>query len=323
MNPDKTAGIRPLVSIVVPVYNGGRYFEACLESILNQTYQNWECIINNNCSEDDTLATADRFASKDGRFKVFSNDTFLRMIHNWNMGCSRISPESRFLKVLGADDWLFPESIEKMVDVMEKHPNVGICSSYRLNDRVVDMYGLNMWDGNVYKGKDILYRQLTRTMDVTGSNSTVLFSVEHLKKLPHYPVIFTDKTIHEDTELEYELMSISDVGFVFQVLSFTRRHPEAETSTVVYRHNTLLHFNEKVLWDYKGDDKVLNRLYRQARREYANFMFWKTLAFDRETTQWHRQRLERKLTVEEYITGVITKNKISKFSKRIFKKMFG
>ena len=45
---------QPLVSVAIPVYNGGEYFEKCLESVLNQTYQNWECVINNNQSKDNT-----------------------------------------------------------------------------------------------------------------------------------------------------------------------------------------------------------------------------------------------------------------------------
>ncbi|MBG0858930.1 MAG: glycosyltransferase family 2 protein, partial [Bacteroidales bacterium] len=143
MTDSSSAKFKPLVTIAIPVYNGGQYFDKCLESVLNQTYQNWECIINNNCSEDDTLNIAKKYAEKDLRFRVYSNEKFLRMTPNWNMACSRMSPSTIYLKVLGADDWLFPESIEKMVEIFEKYPTVGICSSYRLNDKDVDMDGLD------------------------------------------------------------------------------------------------------------------------------------------------------------------------------------
>lgn len=313
----------PLVSIVIPVYNGGIYFETCLQGVFDQTYQNWECVINNNCSTDDTLSVAQKYANMDKRFRVYSNDNFVSMVENWNLACTRISKSSRYLKVMGADDWLFPESLEKMVDIMLKHPSVGLCSSYRLNDRRVDMDGLNIWDGNVYSGKDILYRQLTRTLDITGSNTTVMFSVEHLKKLQRYPVIFSNATIHEDTELEYEMMNISDVGFVFQVLSFTRRHAGAATTTTVYRHNTLLQLNEKVLWDYKGSDPLLNKLYRLCRLDYAYFMFYRTITLDKATTDWHKKRIVRKFKWHEYLLGILTRNKLSKLVQRTAKKIVG
>jgi glycosyltransferase involved in cell wall biosynthesis len=320
MNSSSLKG-KPLVSIVIPVYNGGQYFDKCLEGVLHQTYQNWECIINNNYSEDDTLEIANKYAAGDSRFKVYSNEKFLRMTPNWNIACSRIGKSTKYLKVIGADDWLFPESIEKMVEVMELNPSVGICSSYRLNDKTVDMDGLNIWDGNVYNGKEILYRQLTRSLDISGSNSTVMFSIEHLKKIPRYPVVFDETTYHEDTELEYEMMNISDVGFVFQVLSYTRRHAKAHTTTEVYRYTTLLQFNEKVLWVYKGNDKKLNKLYKASRLDYAYFMFYKTITFDRESIKWHKKYIVRKFKFHEYILGILTRNKISKLFVRILRKL--
>jgi len=307
--------------VVIPVYNGGEYFEKCLESVLNQTYQNWECIVNNNFSDDDTLSMAQKFASLDKRFKVYSNEQFLRMTPNWNRACSKISKETKYLKVVGADDWLFPESIEKMVEVFENNPSVGICSAYRLNDLRVDMDGLNIWDGNIYDGKEILYKQLARTLDISGSNTTVMFSIEHLKKIPRYPIIFDETTYHEDTELEYEMMNVSDVGFVFQVLTYTRRHKKSHTTTEVYRYNTLLQFNEKVLWQYKGNDKKLNKLYRAARLNYAYFLFSKRITLDRASIDWHNKYIVRPFTLEEYITGILTRNPVSALLIRIIRKL--
>lgn len=303
---------QPLVSVVVPVYNGEQFLYKCLESILNQTYKNWECIVNNNCSVDKTLEIANSFAARDKRFQVYSNSTFLRMTDNWNRGCSRISKNSKYLKVLGADDWLFPESIEKMVNLMEENPQVGVCSSFRLNDKKVDMSGLDIWEGNVYNGKTILYKQLTRALDISGTNSTVLFSIEHLKKLPRYPVVFDNTTYHEDTELVYELMNISDVGFVFQVLSYTRRHAKAHTTTEVYRYNTLLQLNEKVLWVYKGDDPKLNKLYKAERLKYAYYLLKKKLSGDKETLNFHKKYIKRDFTLGEYLGGILLKNDISR-----------
>jgi len=322
MNAQTNTKKEPLVSIVVPVYNGGVYFETCLNSVLNQTYKNWECIINNNLSEDDTLQVANSYAKKDKRFKVFTNKKFLKMASNWNEGCYKINKASKYLKVLGADDWLFPECIEKTVELMEANPGVGICSSYRLYNLKVDMDGLNIWDGNVYNGKDILYRQLTRTLDISGSNTTVTFAVDHLKKLPRFPKVFDDTTYHEDTELEYEIMNISDVGFVFQILTYTRRHELSDTIRNVFRYHTLFQFDEKVLWQYKGNDRKLNKLYRVARLDYAYYLFYKTITFDRAAVKWHKKYIVRKFTLFEFIAGIITRNKFSKLLTRILRKLF-
>lgn len=310
---------QPLVSVVIPVYNGGEYFKKCLEGVQNQTYQNWECVVNNNHSTDGTLEVANGFAARDTRFKVFDNEDFLKMVDNWNMACSRINPDTAYLKVVGADDWLFPESLEKMVEVMEDNPSVGLCSSYRLIDLRVGIQGLNIWDGNVYDGKEMLHKQLTGRIDVSGSNTTLLFSIEHMRKIPRFPVVFDQEAYHEDTELAYEMMNISDVGFVFQVLSYTRRHDQAATTTEVYRFNTVLQLQEKVLWQYKKDDKELNKRYREIRLKYASFLFFRRLKLDRDTIRWHKKYIVRKFSLGEYLLGIVIYNKIS----QLFSRMMG
>lgn len=322
MNLNSGLKTEPLVSVVIPVYNGDQYFDKCLESILNQTYQNWECIINNNCSKDNTLDVANSYAKRDSRFKVYSNDTFVKMVVNWNIGCSRISSDSKYLKVVGADDWLFPESLEKMVEVMEKNPNVGVCSSYRLNDIWVDMDGLNMWEGNVFDGKTMLEKQLTRKIDISGSNTTVLYSVAHLKKLPKYPLVYDQNTYHQDTELVYELMNISDVGFVFQVLSFTRRHEKAHTTTEGQRYKTLFQLNEKILWEYKGKNPVLNSMYKNVRQEYAYFLLTRRFRGDSKTINWHKSYIVRDFKTSEYILGALYNNKLSMILSKFLSKVF-
>jgi len=310
-----------LVSVAIPVYNGGAYFKTCLESVLNQTYQNWECVINNNKSKDNTLEIAHQFASRDKRFKVYDNEEFLKMVDNWNMACSRISENAVYLKVLGADDWLFPESLEKMVEVLEAHPDAGICSAYRLVDLFVDLDGLNIWDGNVFNGKELLNKQLTQKIDVSGSNTSVLLSLAHLKQIPRYPKVFDDTVYHQDTELVYDLINISNVGFVFQVLTYTRRHEEAHTNTEGLRHGTLLQLNEKVLWQYKGSDKDLNRRYKACRLEYASFLFFRRLRGDLATVNWHKPYIVRKFKFHEYVFGVLIYNKVSGLVGKVLQKL--
>ena len=60
----------PLVSVVTPVYNGEKYIEECIESILKQSYENWEYIIVNNCCTDKTPELIEQFAQKDERIKI-------------------------------------------------------------------------------------------------------------------------------------------------------------------------------------------------------------------------------------------------------------
>ena len=113
---------QPLVSVVTPVYNGEKYIAECIESVLRQTYENWEYVVVNNCGTDRTLEIANAYAKKDPRIRVHNNSEFLKIIPNWNHALRQISPESKYCKIVHADDWLFPECIERMVAVSEQHP---------------------------------------------------------------------------------------------------------------------------------------------------------------------------------------------------------
>ena len=162
----------PLVSIGVPVYNGDKYLSECLESIHNQTYQNWECFIINNRSTD-SLQIALSFEEKNRRFKVITNPEFVDMTTNFNNTIKPVSPDAKYFKVVCADDWIFPEYLEKMVDDPWKNTSAGFCSSYRIDHTKIGCQGLNIYQGPLFNGKEILIQQLLNKIDVTGSETTV------------------------------------------------------------------------------------------------------------------------------------------------------
>src|SRR5437868_10080618 len=121
----------PLVSVITPVYNGEKYLAVCIESVLAQTYQNWEYVIVNNCSTDRSLEIAQAYAQQDARIRVHNNREFLKAMPNWNHALRQMATESAYCKIVHADDWLFPECLARMVEVAAAHPTVGIVSAYR------------------------------------------------------------------------------------------------------------------------------------------------------------------------------------------------
>jgi len=145
---------QPLVSIITPVYNTEKYLSECIESVVNQTYQNWEYIIVNNCSTDGSLQIARNYETQDDRIRVYDNRKFLNLMQNWNHAMRQISRESSYCKVVHADDTIFPECIERMVEVAEKYPSVGIVGSYRLDENQVNLDGL-AYPENFFSGKEI------------------------------------------------------------------------------------------------------------------------------------------------------------------------
>src|SRR5689334_10610487 len=113
---------KPHVSIVTPVYNEEEHLAECIESVLAQTYENWDYVIVDNCSTDKSLEIARTYAAKDRRIRVHTNDQFLEMIPNRSVAVRQMSPDSKYCKVVLGDDWIFPECLEKMVALGEAHP---------------------------------------------------------------------------------------------------------------------------------------------------------------------------------------------------------
>ena len=72
----------PIVSVLTPVYNGQQYLEECIQSVLRQTYHDWEYIIFDNRSTDDTAAIGERHAAKDARIRVVRATEHLEVLGN-------------------------------------------------------------------------------------------------------------------------------------------------------------------------------------------------------------------------------------------------
>ena len=143
-----------MVSVITPVYNAEKYLAECIESVLAQTYENWEYIIVNNCSTDGSLEIIRRYADKHKRILLHNNKEFVSAIENHHIAYRQISSESKYCKVVHADDWLFPECLEKMVAIGEKYPAAGIVGSYRLEGAWVSLDGLP-YPSHVTPGREI------------------------------------------------------------------------------------------------------------------------------------------------------------------------
>jgi glycosyltransferase involved in cell wall biosynthesis len=210
--------MEPPVSIVTPVYNEAGYLGECIESVLNQTYSNWDYTIIDNCSTDGTLEIAQRYAAKDRRVRVHHNSRLLGAIQNHNVALRQISPSSKYCKVVFGDDWLFPECLEKMVALAEDCPSVGIVGAYALEGERVAWSGLE-YPSSVVNGVEICRRHLLDGLHVFGSANAVLYRADLVKARDPF---YNETNIHADTEICFDLLRTCDFGFIHQVLTYTR-----------------------------------------------------------------------------------------------------
>ena len=225
----------PHVSVVTPVYNGQAYLEECIKSVLNQTYKNWEYIILNNCSTDRTLAIAEKYALQDNRIRVYSNDTLLPIMKNWNRALRHMSSESRYCKVVHADDCLMVECLSRMVDLAEANPTAGIVGSYSVWGNRLVSDGLP-YDKSLFPGKTIGRLNLLNEIYTFWSPSALLIRSDLIREKKHF---YNEAYLHADVMACYEILKRSDFAFVHQVLTFIRRHDESVTSKEAAPYNKI------------------------------------------------------------------------------------
>jgi glycosyltransferase involved in cell wall biosynthesis len=224
----------PLVSVLTPVYNGEKFLAECIESVLKQTYQNYEYIIVNNCSKDRTLEMALSYAKKDTRIRVHNNENFVGVIENHNIAFRLISPNSKYCKVVSADDWLFPACLARMVNHGEAHPSVGIISSYHLSGGGTDWRQWRVrWAGlpypsDVVPGRDICRLQLLDGPYVFGTPTSILYRSDLVRSQESF---YPNSTPQADTSACYRYLRNSDFGFIHEILSYERVHDVRITAT--------------------------------------------------------------------------------------------
>ncbi len=127
----------PLVSIIIPCYNQAKFLEETLYSILNQTYSNWECLIINDGSTDETEKIAQQFVAKDQRFKYFYKENGgLSSARNFGLNKST----GNYIQFLDSDDFIDNTKLEVSINELNKPENTDkklVISNFRMFENKV------------------------------------------------------------------------------------------------------------------------------------------------------------------------------------------
>jgi len=110
----------PVVSILITVFNRENYIAECIDSVLVSSYQNWEIIIVDDHSTDNSVSIAREYEEKDKRISVYVNEKNLGDYPNRNKVAS--FAKGKYIKYLDADDIIYKYSLSLMVDAMEQFP---------------------------------------------------------------------------------------------------------------------------------------------------------------------------------------------------------
>ena len=118
--------MKPDISVIMSVYNGETYLREAIESVINQTFKNWELIVINDCSTDSTAEILADFSLRDERIKVHPNEVNLRLPTSLNKAISLCS--GKYIARMDADDICLPERLEKQYKFMEENQDIALSS---------------------------------------------------------------------------------------------------------------------------------------------------------------------------------------------------
>ena len=258
------------VSVITPFYNTAPYLAECIDSVLAQSHGDFEYILCNNHSTDGSDQIAARHAARDRRLRVVSPPAFLDQVPNYNFALRQIAPDTKYVKLVQADDTIFPRCLTEMIALAEAHPSIGVVSAYRMFGAEVQPTGLPH-TRTFLTGRDACRVVLADGIYLFGSPTTVLFRADLVRgRAPFY----AEGRLFEDAEVCFELLAGCDFGFVHQVLSFTRtendslwRGMRGYNGWLLARRNQLAQFGRQYL-----EPDEFDRLWRTRERHYRSFL---------------------------------------------------
>lgn len=206
-----------LVSIIMPNYNGAKYLKESIESVLAQTYTNWELLIVDDCSTDDSVKIIEEYVQQDERVHLIVQKENKGVANTRNTGIA--NAKGKYIALLDSDDVWKSEKLEKQKTLMEKETALISYCSYDF----IDECGKKIKKTFKVPPKTNFKKMLISSVI---SCSTGMFEAQLLKD--HY---FNDKYYHEDYVLWLELLKIpvKAVG-VQEVLANYRLHSDSRSA---------------------------------------------------------------------------------------------
>ena len=236
----------PKVSVCIPSYNCGHLVQDAIVSVLNQTYRDYELIVVDNASADNTRDLVDPFLDSDQRVRYFRNDATVSMAENWNHCLRHAAGE--YVNILCADDLLETTFLEKSVATLDADPGITIVSCGRLLvDKNLTTLGSLSYAGDGVKdrGHSVINTCL-RKGNLIGEPTAVLFRRTCAQR--GFDIGYRHLV---DLEMWFHILEQGDFAFLPEMLCKIRQHGAQQTKTNIANLD-FIDDEFKILDDYLG-----------------------------------------------------------------------
>lgn len=265
----------PRVSVLIPTYNYARYLCEAIESVLAQKFTDFELLIIDDNSCDDTAGVVSRYQKLDKRICFRVNDGNIGMVENWNLCLGEARGE--YVKYLFADDRLCgEEALGLMVEALDSNPDSSLVACAR---RIIDSEGNPMSvfthfpDSGYIDGRRVINRCLRYQKNLVGEPTAVMF--RHQPSTPGFNPHF-----HHIVDLEFwfRLLEKGGLAYINRPLAAFRRH-DGQKTWFNSRDVVVVDDTKRLLSDYVLNKKKSYIDLSRVRRSYLlydfNYQVWK------------------------------------------------
>jgi glycosyltransferase involved in cell wall biosynthesis len=263
----------PKISVLIPTYNYAHFLDETIQSVLNQSFRDFELIIVDNHSTDNTEEVIKKYLA-DPRVSYHKNGKNLGLVGNWNMCLSY--PKAEYIKFICADDKIHPEMLDKFYAVMELYPNVSLITcDKQLFDGQPWLVELPL--RHLQSGKKVIFDTMTSKSWI-GEPTSVMFRKSNL----NLGTFRSDYTLHVDWEMWNRQLTVGDCYIIPEALAYVRAHASQHTRGVSNKACFEEYYMARLMYDYKGfdnppDKKEINRIVKDKAAQCAKKAMYKEL----------------------------------------------
>lgn len=222
----RSMGSFPKVSVLLPTYRYGRFLRQALDSVLSQTHADFELIVSDDASPDDSRTIIAEYSARDPRIRAYCHRANMGMVQNWNWCLGQARGE--YVKFLFGDDLLCsPRSLETMVRLLELEPRAALVASARAildeNSRQIDLWD-ELGPSGYYSGGEVISHCFNRDRNLVGEPSAVLFRRQSAHR-------GFDASLRQlvDEEFWFHLLTQAGLVYISEPLCAFRRHEAQQT----------------------------------------------------------------------------------------------
>ena len=224
---------KALISIIVPIYNVEKYLRQCLDSIQDQSYQNFECLLINDGSPDNSADICREYVSKDPRFRYIEKENG-GVSSARNLGLEHSKGE--YITFIDSDDWVDLDYLEVLHSKIKEYNTDFVISSYKKFDMDEDCFYLHIWDQDYYERIWTSQELLSQLPNLENYDGSYTVSWGKLFKRSIFDeILFNEqRKFGEDFECSFKLyLSMTSCLYIHKALYNYRLHSESMLGQVV------------------------------------------------------------------------------------------